>query len=238
MAYFPFFMDIAGKRGVILGGGRIAAGKIAALLPFAPQLVCIAPVICGEIERMAASLPEGQGGLRLIYRAAQKADLEGAFFVIAATDSPETNAWAAELCREQGILINAVDDRKNCSFYFPALVKRGPVVVGISTGGCSPAAASWLRRKAERMVPEEMGDTVERLGELRDWVKKSVPEADVRAELLKRLFAFCEERDFRLEDGELEKALEAFMKEVRKAADGDGKPEVDSRRDGLKGLKE
>ena len=58
------------------------------------------------------------------------------------------------------------------------------------------------------------------------------------AELLKRLFAFCEERDFRLEDGELEKALEAFMKEVRKAADGDGKPEVDSRRDGRKGLKE
>ena len=84
MAYFPFFMDIAGKRGVILGGGRIAAGKIAALLPFAPQLVCIAPVICGEIERMAASLPEGQGGLRLIYRGARKADLDGAFFVVAA----------------------------------------------------------------------------------------------------------------------------------------------------------
>ena len=156
MAYFPFFMDIAGKRGVILGGGRIAAGKIAALLPFAPQLVCIAPVICGEIERMAASLPEGQGGLRLIYRGARKADLDGAFFVVAATDSAETNAWAAELCREKGILINAVDDRKNCSFYFPALVKRGSVVVGISTGGCSPAAAFWLRRKAERMVPEEM----------------------------------------------------------------------------------
>ena len=88
--------------------------------------------------------------------------------MIAATDSPETNAWAAKLCREKGILINAVDDRKNCSFYFPALVKRGSVVVGISTGGCSPAAASWLRRKAERMVPEEMGAAVERLGELRD----------------------------------------------------------------------
>ena len=216
MAYFPFFMDIAGKRGVILGGGRVAAGKIAALLPFAPQLVCIAPVICGEIERMAASLPEGQGGLWLIYRGARKADLDGAFFVVAATDSPETNAWAAELCREKGILINAVDDRKNCSFYFPALVKRGPVVMGISTGGCSPAAASWLRRKAERMVPEKMGDTVESLGELRDRVKRSVPQADVRAELLKRLFAFCEERDFRLEDGELEKALEALLQECGK----------------------
>ena len=216
MAYFPFFMDIAGKRGVILGGGRIAAGKIAALLPFAPQLVCIAPVICGEIERMAASLPEGQGGLWLIYRGARKADLDGAFFVVAATDSPETNAWAAELCREKGILINAVDDRKNCSFFFPALVKRGPVVVGISTGGCSPTAASWLRRKAERMVPEKMGDTVESLGELRDRVKRSVPQADVRAELLKRLFAFCEERDFRLEDGELEKALEALLQECGK----------------------
>ena len=213
MAYFPFFMDIAGKRGVILGGGRIASGKIAALLPFAPQLVCIAPVICGEIERMAASLPEGQGGLRLIYRGAGKADLEGAFFVVAATNSPETNAWAAELCREKGILINAVDDRKNCSFFFPALVKRGPVVVGISTGGCSPTAASWLRRKAERMVPEEMGDTVEQLGELRERVKKSVPQAEKRSALLKRLFAFCEEKDFQVADGELEELLEALLQE-------------------------
>ena len=129
MAYFPFYMDIAGKRGVILGGGRVAAGKIAALLPFAPQLVCIAPVICDEIERLAETGTEEPGSLRLISRRAKEADLEGAFFVIAATDSPETNAWAAKLCREKGILINAVDDRKNCSFYFPALVKRGSLVV-------------------------------------------------------------------------------------------------------------
>ena len=162
---------------------------------------------------MAASLPEGQGGLWLIYRGARKADLDGAFFVVAATDSPETNAWAAELCREKGILINAVDDRKNCSFYFPALVKRGPVVVGISTGGCSPTAASWLRRKAERMVPEEMGDTVEQLGELRERVKKSVPQAEERSALLKRLFAFCEEKDFQVADGELEELLEALLQE-------------------------
>ena len=213
MAYFPFYMDIAGKRGVILGGGRVAAGKIAALLPFAPQLVCIAPVICDEIERLAETGTEEPGSLRLISRRAKEADLEGAFFVIAATDSPETNAWAAKLCREKGILINAVDDRKNCSFYFPALVKRGSVVVGISTGGCSPAAASWLRRKAERMVPEEMGAAVERLGELRDRVKESVPQAEERAELLKRLFAFCEEKDFRMTDGELEELLEMLLQE-------------------------
>ena len=61
-----------------------------------------------------------------------------------------------------------------------------------------------------------MGDTVESLGELRDRVKKSVQQADVRAELLKRLFAFCEERYFRLEDGELEKALEALLQECGK----------------------
>ena len=213
MAYFPFYMDIAGKRGVILGGGRVAAGKIAALLPFAPQLVCIAPVICDEIERLAETGTEEPGSLRLISRRAKEADLEGAFFVIAATDSPETNAWAAKLCREKGILINAVDDRKNCSFYFPALVKRGSVVVGISTGGCSPAAASWLRRKAERMVPEEMGAAVERLGELRDRVKESVPQAEERAELLKRLFFFCGERNFQVTDGELEELLEMLLQE-------------------------
>ncbi|HJC56400.1 MAG TPA: bifunctional precorrin-2 dehydrogenase/sirohydrochlorin ferrochelatase [Candidatus Eisenbergiella intestinipullorum] len=220
MAYFPFFMDIEGKRGVILGGGRVAEGKIAALLPFGPQLVCIAPVICGGIERIAASLPEGQGGLRLISRRAQEEDLEGAFFVVAATDSSETNAWAAKLCREKGILINAVDDRKNCSFYFPALVKRGPVVMGISTGGCSPAAAAWLRRKAERMVPEQLGDAAEQLGAVREQVKKSVPRSEARAAVLKRLFAYCEERDFRLEPEELKRVLDGLLPEEEQRQNG------------------
>lgn len=222
MAHFPFYMDIAGKRGVVIGGGRIAAGKIAALLPFSPRLVCIAPVICEEIRRLAEAGEKEPGGLRLICRAAQKEDLEGAFFVIAATDSPETNAWAAELCREKGILINAADDRKNCSFYFPALVRRGPVTVGISTGGCSPAAASWLRRKMERMLPQEMGDAVEQLGALRDRVKENMPEAEERAAFLKRLFAWCEGKDFQLENGELEGLLETFLREKGTETEGKG----------------
>lgn len=208
-------MDISGKRGVILGGGRVAAGKIAALLPFSPQLVCIAPIICGEIESMAQACGEGPDGLRLIRRRARAEDLDGAFFVIAATDCQETNAWAARLCREQGILINAVDDRKNCSFYFPALVKRGPVTVGISTGGASPAAASWLRRKIQRMIPEGLQDTVERLGGLRERVTGSALPQKERAALLKQLFAFCERKDFQLTDGELDGLLETLLQKER-----------------------
>ena len=79
MAYFPFCMDIAGKRGGDPCGGRVAAGKIAALLPFAPQLVCIAPVICDEIERLAETGTEEPGSLRLISRRAKEADLKALF---------------------------------------------------------------------------------------------------------------------------------------------------------------
>ncbi|HJA93736.1 MAG TPA: bifunctional precorrin-2 dehydrogenase/sirohydrochlorin ferrochelatase [Candidatus Eisenbergiella merdipullorum] len=225
MAYFPFYINIERKRGVVLGGGRIAAGKISALLPFSPELICIAPVICGQIERMAQEREEvsrkedGErpGSLHLIRREARKEDLEGAFFVIAATDQKETNAWAAKLCREKGILINAVDDRKNCTFYFPALVHSGPVTIGISTGGCSPAAASWLRKETERIVPAGMGNAVERMGKLRERVLEYIPgnllDQKDRAAVLKKLFTYCRDKDFLLEDGELEDVLEALLQE-------------------------
>ena len=217
MAYFPFYVDITWKKGVILGGGRIAAGKIEGLLPFAPDLICIAPAVCDRIERLAESCRKGEGRLELIRREAEEEDLKDAFFVIAATDRKETNAWAAKFCRERGIPVNAVDDRKNCSFYFPALVRRGPVTVGISTGGCSPAAAAWLRKSLEGFIPEGLGDAVARLGRLRENVLEEVSGQRERAALFERLFACCEKKGFRLTDGELEECLQLLKREKRES---------------------
>ena len=97
MGYFPFFMEIEDKKGVVLGGGQVAARKVEKLLPFGPRLICIAPVICGSIE----SLAQGSDQLTLIYREACREDMEGACFVIAATDREDVNAWAAQWCRER-----------------------------------------------------------------------------------------------------------------------------------------
>lgn len=203
MGYFPFFMDIGGKKGVILGGGRVAARKVEKLLPFGPVLTCIAPSIEEEIRELSRSDKK----LTLVYREACEEDLAGACFVIAATDREEVNAWAAGWCRERNIPVNVVDDREKCGFFFPALIQEGPLTIGISTDGKSPAAASYVRKTVEQELPEGLGNTIEILGRLREVVRKMLPGQKERAACLERLFLYCRERDFRVGEKELEEYL-------------------------------
>ena len=137
MGYFPFFVDLEGQPGLIVGGGTVALRKADKLLPYGPHLTVVSPHILPELERIP--------GLTLSRREFSPADLDGMLFAIAATDDRGLNRRIAELCRERHIPVNAVDDREACSFLFPALVKRGDLSVGISTGGASPTAAIWLK---------------------------------------------------------------------------------------------
>ena len=99
-----------------------------------------APELLPEIENTP--------GLTLVRRVFTPSMLEGKRFVIAATDDPEANREIAALCRERGVLVNAVDDKEQCTFLFPALLKRGELTLGVSTAGASPSAAAWVRRRA------------------------------------------------------------------------------------------
>lgn len=199
MAYFPFFMDLEGREGLVVGGGAVAARKIEKLLPYGPRLTVAAPELLPEIE----ALP----GLILLRRAFDSAMLEGKRFVIAATDDREANREIAALCRERGIPVNAVDDKEECTFLFPALVKRGDLTVGVSTAGASPSAAAWVRRRVDEAVPEDFGELLDYLASLRPMVRARVPEAG-RAVVFARLFSVCLEGDFPLEEAALEAVLE------------------------------
>lgn len=199
MGYFPFFMDLEGREGLVVGGGAVAARKVQKLLPYGPRLTVAAPELLPEIE----ALP----GLTLLRRAFDSAMLEGKFFVIAATDDREANREIAALCRERGILVNAVDDKEQCTFLFPALVKRGELTAGVSTGGASPSAAAWVRRRVDEAVPEGFGELLDYLASLRPMVRARVPEAR-RAAVFSRLFSVCLEGGFPLEEAALEAVLE------------------------------
>lgn len=117
MGYFPFFIDIKGKRGLVVGGGRIAAHKVEKLRPFGAKLTVIAPVIRKELIEDKSII--------CLEREFEDSDIREQFFVIAASDNRELNAHIGHICREKGILVNVVDDRENCGFLFPALVKEG-----------------------------------------------------------------------------------------------------------------
>lgn len=183
MAYFPFFMDIAGQPGLIIGGGTVALRKVEKLLPYGPELTVVSPDFCPELEEME--------GIFRIRREFSPQDVENRAFVIAASDDRAVNRRAAELCRARGIPVNAVDDREACTFLFPALVRRGELSVGISTGGASPTAAIWLKERIGELLPENFGELLDWLDSLRDRVRREVPEERDRKRVFQALFARC-----------------------------------------------
>ena len=182
MGWFPFFIQLEGARGLLVGGGRVALRKAEKLLPFGAQLTVVAPCICPPL----AALP----GLTLCRRAFADSDLSPApDFVIAATGDRALDRRIAELCRTRRILVNVVDDPAACGFYFPALVQRGRLCIGISTGGASPTAAAWLRQKIEALLPPGFDGILDRLAARREAVKAEGGSEAKRAERLQQAFA-------------------------------------------------
>lgn len=183
MAYFPFFMDITDRPALIVGGGAVALRKVRKLIPYRPRLTVAAPEIVPEL----AAIP----GLALRRRPFRPEDLDGMDFVIAATSEREVNREIAALCRERRVPVNAVDDREACSFLFPCLVQRGPLSVGISTGGASPTAAIWLKEQVAELLPERLEDILDYLEALRPRLKAGLTSEQRRAAAFSALFQGC-----------------------------------------------
>lgn len=200
MAYFPFFVELEEQEGLIVGGSTVAQRKIEKLLPYGPRLTVCAP----DISQAIWAIP----GLSLVERAFTPELLEGKTFVIAATDDPGLNHHISRLCRGRRIPVNVVDDREYCSFLFPALVKRGPLCVGISTGGASPSAAIYWKKRIDALVPEDTGDLLDYLNGLRERVKQAVPDEMARAEIFSILFHTCVEHGWPLSDETLDGLLD------------------------------
>lgn len=200
MACFPFFVDLSQKQGIIVGGGIVALRKIEKLLPFCSCLKVIAPQICDEIRQ----LPQ----LELIEREFLPGDEQAAFFVIAATNNAACNHQIAELCKQQRILVNVVDEAEECGFLFPALVQKGNLTVGISTGGSSPTAAICLKEQIAGLIPDRFDEILEFLYEQRDAIKKQVPNEQDRHILLKKLFFASMAKGEPLQSEEVRKILQ------------------------------
>ena len=166
MAYFPFFIELTGKRGLIVGGGPVALRKAETLLPNGPALTAVSPQFVPGFQELS--------GLTLL--------------AVAASGDRALNRRVSALCRARGILVNAADDRENCTFLFPALVREGSFSAGISTGGSSPSAAVWVRERLEELLPRDLGPLLEELEGLRPRVKAAIPDQRRREAVFKALF--------------------------------------------------
>lgn len=206
MAYFPFFMDISGGDGLIVGGGTVALRKIEKLLPYEPRLTVCALEFLPGIE----AIP----GLVLLRGAFEPSMVEGKLFVIAATDDNALNCQISALCRERRVPVNVVDDRDACTFLFPALVKRGPLSIGISTGGASPSGAVHWKQEIERLIPQDAGNLLDYLDGLRGTVKEAVPDGMARAAVFSILFRTCLENGWPLSDEWVDGLLGGLKEEL------------------------
>ncbi|MCZ8063222.1 siroheme synthase CysG [Silanimonas sp.] len=179
---FPVFLDLAGRRVLLVGGGVVAKRKAEALMEAGADVVVGAPELEPELARAVA---EG----RLAHRPGpfDPGWLEGAWLVIAATDDPEVNAAVAREAEARRVWVNVVDDAPRCSFQVPARVERGPLQIAISSRGEAPMLARWLRERLETELDPALGDLAEWLGSKREVLRSRFPQTARRRQVIEAL---------------------------------------------------
>jgi len=166
-AYYPVYLNLTGKKCVVIGGGPIAEDKVAKLQDAKAQVVLISPTVTPALQAWAQA-----GDFEWQQREYQHGDLDGAFLGIASTNNREVNQEIFQEAERLAILINAVDDPEQCTFIAPAIVQRGQVTLAISTGGASPALARKLRETLTNDPALEWADLAGVLASARKEVKK------------------------------------------------------------------
>jgi precorrin-2 dehydrogenase/sirohydrochlorin ferrochelatase len=181
MAKYPIFLELGGRRVVLVGGGTVAVRKAEAFVEAGARLVVVA---LKPTDAMIALCT--QHGAELIRARYSKQYIAAAVLVVAATDDRKVNEQVYQDCQELEILCNVVDDPEHCDFFVPAVVRRGDLQIAIGTEGYAPAYAGHLRKKLEGIFTEDHGRFLAELEKVRKEIIEEVPAADRKA-LLGRL---------------------------------------------------
>ena len=167
MDFLPIFLNLKGARCLVVGGGAVAARKAGLLLGCGAKVAVVAPELG---ETLAAE--KAAGRIEHIAARFDDAHLAGATVVIAATDDHAVNAAVSRAAKARDLPVNVVDSPELCSFIFPSIVDRSPMIVAVSTGGASPVLARLMRAKLETLLPAAYGRLARLASDLRDRVKR------------------------------------------------------------------
>lgn len=169
MDYFPVFMKLQGQPCLVVGAGEIAARKIELLLKADAKITVIARKISTHVSELQAI-----HGLNVLQKSFSTEDLIGFRLVISATDNQQTNELVADTATQQNIPVNVVDSPDLCSFIFPAIIDRSPIVAAVSSGGSAPVLARLLRAKIETVIPPAYGKLAALAEKFRSAVKHTI----------------------------------------------------------------
>ena len=179
--YFPIFLQLRGATALVVGGGQVALRKVRDLRAAGAKVRVVAPEACGALKRMKT--------VDLRRRRFRATDVGGTVMVIAATDDRNVNVRVARAANRLGIPVNVVDKPELCSFIVPAVLRRGPITVAISTGGASPAMARNLRDRVSKAVLPRDGAHAAFMADARRQILSEVADPARRKDILERLAA-------------------------------------------------
>lgn len=176
--YYPIYIQLHEQPCVVIGGGKIAEGKVEGLLAAGAKVTIVSPDLTPRLHALVE-----QSQVTYIARTYQPGDLTGAFMVICATDQTEVNhqVWQEASANRQ--LVNVVDDTPRCNFIAPAILRKGDLTIAISTGGKAPALAVRLKESLQNQIGPEYERFLELSGQLREPLAHHVPDFETRKAL-------------------------------------------------------
>ena len=178
--FYPVNINLNNMDIIIIGGGRVALRKCKNFLDFKKGVTVVSPELCDGFDEINKNIEIIEDKFRERY-------LEGFKIAVIATDNKEINREIAIICKKRGIIVNVVDDRELSDFTVSSYVKRGDLLIGISTGGKSPALSARIRRELEEKYDDEFEEYIDILGKLREEVIKKYEDKSERKAVLVRL---------------------------------------------------
>jgi uroporphyrin-III C-methyltransferase/precorrin-2 dehydrogenase/sirohydrochlorin ferrochelatase len=175
MDYFPIFLKLKDQDCLVVGAGDIAARKIELLSRAGAKITVVAERISPSIMAMQASHQ-----LKLLQKPFSPEDIQGFRLVVSATDHTETNEWVAQTATRQNIPVNVVDNPELCTFIFPAIIDRSPIIAAITSGGAAPVLARLLRAKIETLITPSYGYLAKLAEKYRNEVKRHIEQGSQR----------------------------------------------------------
>jgi precorrin-2 dehydrogenase/sirohydrochlorin ferrochelatase len=174
--YYPILLNIRRRNCLVVGGGRVALRKVQKLLEHGANVEVISLTFCPELNQLAKD-----GSIRVIQRSYKAEDFKDALIAIAATDDAKINESIAAEARQQGVLVNVVDDPQHSDFIVPSHFRRGDITIAVSTSGRSPALARKIRSELERNFKAEYTQLAMLADEVRSELKRQGVATDSEA---------------------------------------------------------
>jgi len=162
MAGYPIVIDLTGRPCVVIGGGGVAERKVDGLLVAGAAVTVVSPTLSERLQGLVS-----RGEVRHVSRRYRRGDLAGAALAFVTTGTARVTESVVREGRRRRVWVNAADDPEHCDFFLPSVLRRGPLLVAVATGGTSPALARAVREQIERLLPAEYAALAETVADVR-----------------------------------------------------------------------